>query len=199
MVHRLLISGLAFGLACVPTYRDIELEGGWGGVSLGSAPSDLQGGKLLRDDGVGGAIYIREGETRTYGTAPVGGVRYHFWDDELYKIEVRTGSSKGFLLKLTEEYGTPSYFTPWQWGGEKVRMNFRGNEHDNAALLLLVHPATEARVEVERPERLRKAEQERRAREAEEERRAKEAEEERALTESEPADPLAEPGSVVEP
>ncbi|TVQ94773.1 MAG: hypothetical protein EA397_00840 [Deltaproteobacteria bacterium] len=138
-------------VACT-TYRDIEQEGGWWGVALGSASSELVGARLVSEDGLGGAVYTRKERDR-YGKARVGGVRYEFWDDRLFRIEVRTGNSKAFLEQLTQDFGTPSYKIPWQWGGQGVQMNFRGNEHDAAAVLILVDPARAAKVEQERRER----------------------------------------------
>lgn len=157
------------------SYRDIEDDGGWAGVKLGSSPDEL-GGKLLRDDGAGDKLYERADEPKTYGKAPVGGIRYEYYDDELWRIEVRTGHSKHFLDELTRHYGTPPFNRPWQWEGETVRMNFIGHEYDASALLVLVHKPLEARRERERPARLEAIQDQRKAEVAarEQERKAKE-------------------------
>ena len=155
MRHLLLLPTVAAIAACT-SYREIEADDGWADVRLGIASAEL-GGELLRDEGTGDTLYRRAQEPPTYGRAPVGGIRYHFYDDALWKIEIKTGSSKDFLAELRRHYGTPSYNTPWQWDGPTVRMNFLGTEYDSSASVMIVKKPIAARREAERPERLERA------------------------------------------
>jgi hypothetical protein len=142
----------AFVVGC-QTVRSIEQDAGWADVKLRIGP-DALGGELLRDDGAGDTLYRRASEPPFYGRAPVGGIRYYFYDDVLWKIEVRTGSSKDFLPELTRHYGTPPFHRPWQWSGRTVQMNFLGHEYDSSALLVIYDKQIDARREAERPARL---------------------------------------------
>lgn len=155
MRHLLLLPTVAAIAAC-SSYREIEADGGWADVRLGIASAEL-GGELLRDEGTGDTLYRRAQEPATYGRAPVGGIRYYFYDDALWKIEIKTGSSKDFLAELRRHYGTPSFNTPWQWDGPTVRMNFLGTEYDASAVITVIKKPIAARREAERPERLERA------------------------------------------
>jgi len=180
MRHLLLLPTIAAIAAC-SSYREIEADAGWADVRLGIGAADL-GGELLRDEGTGDTLYRRAQEPPRYGRAPVGGIRYHFYDDVLWKIEIKTGSSKDFLAELRRHYGTPSFNTPWQWDGPTVRMNFLGTEYDSSANITIVKKPIAARREAERPERLERA---RAAQKAEADRRIAEQQAAQARAEAE--------------
>ncbi len=136
--------------------RDVEAENGWADVRLGISPVEL-GGELLRDEGTGDTLYRRASEPEKFGRAPVGGIRYHFYDDQLWKIEVKTGSSKDFLPELTRIYGTPPFDRPWHWEGATVLMRFQGTEYDSSATLTVTKKPIAERRDRERPARLEAA------------------------------------------
>lgn len=129
-------------------YHDIEQDDGFRGVRLGSSPDQVPDVALHDDDGFGGTVYRPTGDVEPWGRATLS-PSYWFWDDQLWKIEIRTGSSKNLLPEVTGRYGTPSFATPWQWDGETVRMNFKGTEYDSTAVLTIVKKPLEAERERE--------------------------------------------------
>lgn len=141
-VLRILIMVLL--VAC--STKDIESEAGWRGVPLNAAPSEVADLVLVRQDPTGDGIYERTNEDPRWGKARIA-VRYHFWEDALWKVEVRTGDSMALLDAIKADYGTPPFSRPWTWDGEKVRMHFKGNEHDSAALVTIVSKGLETRRE----------------------------------------------------
>jgi len=146
---------LALLLACSPS-RDIEKEAAWRDVPLRSAPSQVTGLELIRaEPALGEAVYSRTGEEPRWGKAKIA-VRYHFFDEALWKVEVTTGDSLALLDAIKAEYGTPPFDKPWNWEGESVRMHFQGHEHDSAAVVTIVDKALEKKREAARPERLQK-------------------------------------------
>jgi len=140
-------------VAC-SSYRSVEEENGYRDVRLGSTPTETSGLVLHRDEGTGDTVYERTPDDPMWGPARLGSVTYHFWDDRLWMVRVRTGDSKGLLSVMMRDYGTPPFSTPWQWNGETVRMNFRGTEYDSTATVTIVKIPIEAKREAERPERL---------------------------------------------
>lgn len=155
MRHLSLVLPVVAAVGCFGV-RDVEAENGWADVRLGISPAEL-GGELLRDEGTGDTLYRRASEPERFGRAPVGGIRYHFYDDQLWRIEVKTGSSKDFLPELTRLYGTPPFDRPWHWEGATVLMRFQGTEYDSSATLTVTKKPIAERRDRERPARLEAA------------------------------------------
>lgn len=151
--------GAAVGVALVACFgvRDIEKEAGWRGVPLGAAPGEVEGLVQEKADPLGEVVYTRPDEPDTWGRAKIA-VRYHFWDEALWKVEVRTGDSRALLDAVKGDYGTPPFSQPWTWDGERVRMHFQGHEYDSAAVVTIVSKPLEARRAQERPARKAEAE-----------------------------------------
>lgn len=123
-------------MSCWST-RDIEKEAAWRDVPLEVAPSAVKDLVLVRGDPKGDAVYTRSSENARWGRARIS-VRYHFWKDRLWKVEVRTGDSRALLDAIKADYGTPPFDKPWTWEGEEVRMHFQGHEYDSAAEVTIV-------------------------------------------------------------
>jgi len=132
LVQTLLLTLL---LACGPA-RNIEKEAAWKDVPLGVASGQVTG-LVPISTADREAVFSREGEDKKWGKARIA-VRYHFLDDRLWKVEVRTGDSLALLDALKAEYGTPPFSKPWTWEGERVRMHFQGHEYDSAAVVTIV-------------------------------------------------------------
>jgi hypothetical protein len=125
--------------------KNVEQENGLLGLQLGADPATVPGLVKLKESDDGDVVWYEPDAHRYWGPAPIS-ARCHEWRGQIWKIELRTGNSKGLLPEVTREFGTPSYATPWQWDGPTVRMNFQGTEYDSTAVLTLVKkPLAEAR------------------------------------------------------
>jgi hypothetical protein len=135
-------------------YHSVEEVNGYRDVRLGSSLRDVPGMVVLTTDTYGEVTAHRPDEPGYHGASAVA-VRYYFWNDNLWRIEVKSGDSRSFLSELVKEFGTPSFVTPWEWHGETVHMKFVGTEHDASAVLRITKLPLQQKRNTERADRMR--------------------------------------------